>query len=465
MNLSSQITIAAAILALNSGGWVRNTALSVGVLSGAIAIIQTRPRKQVGLTDSEVLELAIASSTKQIEEYEQSRIENIQHLYETWESDAEEIEKLIDQRKKQLAELDKITDAELDAIATERQRHIQNLNNQIDELSSLLDEQLAEIEVREQESIQRIYAEVEQHKQAVEAELEAKRQQLETIAQDDEAWLAQETERLTQQLEEDKRIFLEKHQGECISLRREADRLLDEIDLLKSELSAAYQLLEKYEEPELPRGFDIEKVVAYKLQKFWRDKGIITYLISAYPDEANRRVLVRLRPKTGGQKQFKKEWLNELQVQEDLPEPPGIQTVGGAIEFEIKPRTWTAFKPWDDTPPELRPASLTPGCNHPSTVNYAFEKSEPVTQKELEDFQPPCFRIDPQGAIKRIEQVWVISLWESGVRTQSLVCSTVYRSRTGNPVAKGDGSSFINARERMYSILDLQGITYIRRGA
>jgi hypothetical protein len=170
---------------------------------------------------------------------------------------------------------------------------------------------------------------------------------------------------------------------------------------------------------------------------------------------------VRLRPKTGGQKQFKKDWLNELQIQEDLPEPVGIQTVAGAIEFEIKPRTWTAFKPWDDLP------GGGSGGTIPSSPqsSITFESPSPVTQEELENFQPPMFRFDPRGAIGRLEQTWVVHLWESGTRNQGVVCSTVWRSRTGNPVSKGDGSSFINARERMYCILDAQNITYIRRGA
>lgn len=433
MKPASQITIAAAILSLSTGGWVRNCALSVGVVSGAIATFQHRPRLRKGLTESEVLELAIASATTQAQ------------------AEIDSLEKSLLLKQQKLSEVSALTDAELTTITAEREAHITNLNNQIDELTQLLDEQLIEIDQREQQSRQQLKAEIDEYKAAAETELLAKQQQLKAIANDDEAWLAQETEKLTQQLETDKAVFLEKHQAEC-------DRLLDEIDLLKSELNAAYQLLDKYEEPELPRGFDVEKVVAYKLQKFWRDKGIITHLISAYPDEAGRRVLIRLRPKTGGQSQFKKQWLNEIQVQEDLPEPVAIRTVAGAIEFEIKPRTWTAFKPWDDTPP-------SPGRGSSTTVNYAFEQGEPVTPKELEEFQPLFFRIDPVGDIRRIEQVWIVSLWESGVRTQGLVCSTVYRSKTGNPVSKGDGASFINARERMYSILDLQGITYIRRGA
>jgi hypothetical protein len=447
MNLSSQITILAAILSLSTEGSVRNCTLSVGTVSGAIAIFQTRPRKSTGLTDSEVLELAISSATKQVEEdLGDAEAAAALRIYS--------LEKLLATKTQELAELDHLTNEELERLSQEKRNQVQNLNRQIDELTQLLDEQLAEIDQRESQARQQLTLEIEQRKQEAEAELEAKRQQLEAIAQDDEAWLQQETARLTQALEADKEAFLEKHRKEC-------DRLLDEIELLESELAAAHQLLDKYQEPEMPRGFDIEKVVAYKLQTFWRAKGIITHLISAYPDEANRRVLVRLRPKTGGQKQFKKEWLNELQIQEDLPEPPGIQTVGGAIEFEIKPRTWTAFKPWDDLP-SGGGGGTVPNSPESSTM---FENSSPVTQEELENFQQPIFRFDPRGAIGRLEQTWIVYLWQSGVRNQGVICSTVYRSRTGNPVSKGDGSSFINARERMYSILDLQGITYIRRGA
>lgn len=450
MRFTSQITIAAAVLALSSGGWIRTTALSVGCFSGGVACLQLRPRK-LGLSDSEVLELAITSATHQIEEYCKEREANIAHLYETWESDATEIEKQIEQKKQQLSEIDQLTDAELDAITTERQAHITNLNKQIEELTQLIDELVIEIDQREEQSRQQLKTEIDEYKAATEAELLAKQQQLQAIANEDEEWLSQETEKLTKQLEEDKRIFLEKHQAEC-------DRLLDEIDLLKSELNAAYQLLNKYEEPELPRGFDVEKVVAYKLQQFWRAKGITTHLINAYPDEAGRRVLVRLRPKTGGEKQFKKQWLNELQVQEDLPEPVAIRTVAGAIEFEIKPRTWTAFKPWDDSPP-----SPPPGNGYQPSIK--FENPSPVTEEELKNFQQPVFRFEPRGAIGRLEQLWIISLWQSGVKTQGIILSTVYRSSTGNPVSKGDGASFINARERMYTTLDMQNITYVRRGA
>jgi len=439
MRISPQITIAAAVLSLSTGGWVRNIALSVGCFSGAIASFQTRPRKQAGLTDSEVLELSIISASRQAEEDISDRILSL--------------EKLLADRRQDLSELDQLTTEELERLSQEKRDQVENLNRQVEDLQALLDEQLAEIDRREQESLHRIQREMSEYKAAVEAELEDRRQQLGAIAQEDEQWLASETQKLTQQLEQDKARFLEKHQKEC-------DRLLDEIELLESELASAHQLLDKYQEPEMPRGFDIEKVVAYKLQQFWRGKGIITHLIGAYPDEPNRRVLVRLRPKTGGQKQFKKDWLNELQIQEDLPEPVGMQTVAGAIEFEIKPRTWTAFKPWDDLP-----VGNSGGTVPSPQSSITFENSSPVTQEELGNFQPPMFRFDPRGAIGRLEQAWVIWLWESGTRNQGVVCSTVWRSRTGNPVSKGDGSSFINARERMYCILDAQNITYIRRGA
>ncbi|HAJ59539.1 MAG TPA: hypothetical protein DCP31_09925, partial [Cyanobacteria bacterium UBA8543] len=365
-------------------------------------MIQYRPRR-TGLTDAEVLELAIASAKKQIEDESSS------------------LEKYLLAKQQELSRIQSLTDAELATITAEREAHIKNLNNQIDELTQLLDEQLIEIDQREEQSRQQLKAEIDEYKAAAEAELLVKQQQLQSIASEDEQWLAAETEKLTQQLEADKAAFLEKHQAEC-------DRLLDEIDLLKSELSAAYQLLDKYEEPEMPRGFDVEKVVAYKLQQFWRAKGIITHLINAYPDEAGRRVLVRLRPKTGGQSQFKKQWLNEIQVQEDLPEPVAIRTVAGAIEFEIKPRTWTAFKPWDDSP------TPSPGNGHqPPSIN--FENPSPVTEEELENFQQPVFRFEPRGAIGRLEQLWIISLWQSGVKTQGIILSTVYRSSTGNPVS------------------------------
>lgn len=434
MDIKILVPFTAAVLALSTGGWVRNGFLVMGVGSGAIAIYRLSPLQKSRQREAQVLELAIESALKQVEQDISDRTSSLQ--------------KLIADKNRELAEIDQLTSAEVKQIHQEKQQHIANLNHQIEELSQLLEEQLAEIDQREEQSRQRLTLEIDQYKASVEAGLLVKQQQLNAIAADDEAWLQQETEKLTAQLEEDKRKFLSVHQAEC-------DRLLDEIDRLESELNAAYQLLEKYEEPELPRGFDVEKVVAYKLQMFWKAKGITTHLIGVYPDEGNRRVLVRLRPKTGGQKQFKKEWLNELQIQEDLPEPVNIQTVAGAIEFEIKPRTWTAFKPWDDSSPP--PEQQTPG--------YHFENQTPVTKEELQNFHQPMFRIDPKGAIGRLEQTWVISLWESGVRTQGTLLPTVYRSSTGNPVSKGDGSSFINARARMYSILDAQQIQYSRRTA
>lgn len=436
MKFAPQIAIAAAFVAFLVKGYPRNVALSVGTVSGAIACIQSRPTKKTGLTEVEILELAISSATKQAE------------------SELEAFDRLLASKQRDLAELDQLTDEELDRLSQERQQQVVNLNRQIEDLTQLLDEQLAEIDRRELLSMQRLTLEIKQRKQDAETELEVKRQQLEAIAQEDEAWLAAETNRLTQQLEKDKQVFLSRHQAQI-------EELCDRIDLLESELAATHQLLDRYEEPEMPRGFDVEKVVAYKLQYFWRVKGIITHLINAYPDEANRRVLVRLRPKTGGQKQFKKEWLNELQIQEDLPEPVGICTVGGAIEFEIKPRTWTAFKPWNDSPPSSPSSPL----GSEKFITERFENGSPVDQEELLNFQAPMFRFEPKGEIKRLEQVWIVSLWESGVKTQGTLLPTVYRSITGNPVSKGDGASFINARERMYLIFDLQGIEYIRRGA
>lgn len=426
-------SICAFITLTASMQWVRIPVLSVGFSSGIVYLLQAGdPRKRL-----KELDLRIDS-----------------------------IEKSIERKQQELQELNQLTDTELTAIIQEKELHITNLDKQIEDLNSLIDEAFEEIETKEQQSrslidreresrSSQLKAEIDQYRTQQLAELESKEAQLAEIAKSDERWLQEETEKLTTQLEADKEEFLRKH-------RQEIAKLCSSIDLLEEELAAAHRLLEKYEEPELPRGMDVEKVAAYKVQKFFRDKGIITYLVGAYPDEANRRVLIRLRPKTGGQSQFKKALLNELQIQEDLPEPVGIRTVAGAVEFEIKPRTWTAFKPWDDLPPEPgTPEPTRPGV----TSSYEFEHSSPVSEKELEDFTEPTFRLRPFGKITRVEQTWIVALWEVGIKTQRVVLGTVYMSQTGNPVAKGDGNSFIQARERMYSILDIQGVSYMRRGA
>jgi hypothetical protein len=445
MKITSQITIAAAILSLSSGGWIRTTALSVGSFSGAVAIIQHRPRR-TGLTDAEVLELAITSATRQVEEYCKERQDNIAHLYKTWDSDAAEIEKQIDKRKQQLSELDKLTDAELDAITTERQAHITNLNKQIEELTQLIDELVIEIDQREKQSRQQLKAEIDEYKAAAEAELIAKQQQLQTIASEDEEWLSQETEKLTQQLEEDKRIFLEKHNAQV-------EKLGDRIQFLEQELAGVLWQLDQYEKPQLPEGVEQDQIAARRCIELLSKLGVLCDYRGSWLDTSY--IYVRLRPRTGGEKEIKKH-LNRLHIELNLAEPPKTETVPGAVQIYLRPRVFLPMK--DHTPRhEFSTQPTTP--HHPEVPDT--QAIATLNASYLQDFIEPEVKAHIFGSVSQLEVDWVNYLWNyhspRPIRNQKAIIFRVWGKKSG------DGSGFINARERLRKIAQQLNIDLRRK--
>lgn len=409
------VTFTAAILALSTGGWVRNSALSVGVVTGGVVCYQLRPRRNQ-LSDAEVLELAILSATAQAE------------------SEINSLEKSLLLKNQQLTEISQLSQSELDAIATERQQHIQNLNNQIDELTQLLDDQLAEIDQREEESRQRLQSEMEEYKQAVEAQLEQKRHELSSIATEDEQWLNQETDRLTQALEEDKRIFLEKHKSEC-------DRLYDRIDFLEQELGALQWQLRNYEQPQLPEGVEQDAIASRRVIEILDKLGVTCDYRGSWLDTSY--IYVRIRPRTGGIKQINK-WLDRLQIELALAEKPQAELVPGAIQLFLKPRTFLSVEP-DSV--RVVPAAHS----HPEVVEEGAIAT--LNASYLRDFVEPEVKHSINGAISQLEIDWFNFLWNfhepRPIRNQKAIIFRIWGKKSG------DGAGFQTARGRLHRIAQI----------
>jgi hypothetical protein len=349
----------------------------------------------------------------------------------------------------ELARIQAITDSELDAITTERQAHIDNLNHQIEELNQLLDEQLSEIDQREEQLKQQLMAEIEEYKAAAEAELESKRQQLEAIAQDDEAWLEAETQKLTDALEADKAAFLEKH-------KREVEKLSDRVSFLEQELAAALWQLDQYEKPQLPEGIEQDQIAARRCIELLSKLGVLCDYRGSWLDTSY--IYVRIRPRTGGEKEIKKH-LNRLHIELNLAEPPKAETVPGAVQLYLRPRVFLPMEQPDTTPPPAARQPVSPP-HHPEVPDQ--EAIATLNASYLQDFVEPEVKAHVFGGISQLERDWINYLWNyhspRPIRNQKAIIFRVWGKKSG------DGSGFINARERLRRIAQQLGIDLRRKG-
>lgn len=423
------IALTSAILALVSpDNKIQIAALSIGSLSGSACYLQERKKPRV-LTDAEIKELAVNSACRQLEEYEQERLANIEHLYQTWESDAASIE------------------ADLDTIAAEREAQINNLNKQLESLESLLDDQLEEIERKHQDAIQELEKTLRQKQAEVEKELAAKEDQLKAIASEDEAWVNQEVERLTAELEDDKREFLTKYE------KRE-EKLNDRIEFLEQELSALQWQLRHYEQPQLPEGVEQDQIAARRVIEILHSLGVTTDYRGSWLDA--EYIYVRVRPRTGGLKQITK-WLDRIMIELALAEKPSAELVPGAIQLFLKPRT---FLPMDVTETPMNPVTGNQSSmEHPEVP--CMEAIATLNASYLRDFVEPQHWHTINGAITQLELDWFNYLWNflepRPIRNQKAIIYRIWGKKSG------DGSGFITARGRMHRIALLLKIE-LKRG-
>ena len=383
-------------------------------------------RYQLESLGEQILELEqLAVVQENLEAQEQAQCDRIKYLASQ-----------IKEKHTQLSGLNELVGEELDALVLEKQTAVENLEKQILDLEELAQQQFAELEAAEAASKK----DAENYRFNMIEEIEAYRlqttEQLKAIASQDEETLKAQATLLEQQLEADKQAFLEKY-----SLEKQ--ELLSQIEYLNNQLGGAYQLLEEYRLPSVPRGCEPEAAVARELMLFFRKKGVICTNQGSYIRE-DGRIVVLLEPLQGGEASFKKAWLKEFQMRERLLEPIEIRTVPGAVEFLLKVDT-----PQPSSSPSPPPSPPSP----PPEPLY------PVTNKELDDFQEPDFRMPPRGEISRLERTWAVWLWErQGITNQSIILGKIWRNRRGNPVSRGDGASFLLARDRLQSILENQGI-------
>lgn len=423
-----EVTVVCTAITLNTPKfWVKVPAVGVGLFTAGLSLVSVASRKNW--------------------QHQQTCAWSDRYLILS--KSLHSLEKSLVDREKQIQELDSIHSSGLATISQEREVHITNLNNQIDQLNELLEEQLAEIDQREQESIARIQAEVNEYRDTVEAELAAKQQQLGAIAGDDERWLETETQRLTQALEEDKAIFLEKHQ------QRE-DKLLDRIEFLEQELGALQWQLRNYEQPQLPEGVEQDAIAARRCIEILSSLGVTCDYRGSWLD--TNYIYVRLRPRVGGIKQVAK-WLDRLMIELSLAEKPQAELVPGAIQLFLRPRTFLSVEP-DTVRPTPKP--------HPEVVEHeamvasrTAEGIATLNASYLRDFVEPEVKHSINGTITQLETDWFNYLWNfhqpRPIRNQKAIIHRIWGKKSG------DGAGFITARGRLHRIAQILRVELRRK--
>ena len=347
----------------------------------------------------------------------------------------------IKEKHDQLSGLNDLVGEELDALVLEKKLMVDNLEKQISDLGELAEEQFEELEAAEAASKE----DAENYRLSMIEKIDAYHaettEELRAIAESDKKKLDQKAAELEELLEADKLDFLEKYEEKEKELR-------SQIEYLSNQLGGAYQLLEEYRLPEVPRGCEPEAAAARELMLFFRKKGISCINKGSFVRQ-DGRIVVNLEPIDGGEASFRRPWLLEFQMRERLTEPIQIETVPGAVQFLLKPDIPTPS-------PSLPPSSPSP--SPPPPPSLPSDDGE-ITRRELDNFQEPDFKVPPYGEISRLERTWAVWLWErQGIRNQSIILGKIWRSRRGNPVSRGDGASFLLAKDKLHKILEERGI-------
>jgi hypothetical protein len=244
-----------------------------------------------------------------------------------------------------------------------------------------------------------------------------------------ETLIQQELERINEELETDKKQFLEEHNRAIASLE-------DEIDFLKAQLQEAEAEIQRYDFPRMPEGVSREDIAARRIIEILRDCKLICDFRGAWIE--NGFILVRVRPRRGGEKEIQK-WANRFQMEMDLQAIPEISTQSGAIQLRLLP---------NDVP-------YTPPRNEPISPDDEpdGDKTEP-----LHDFIEPKLILDPMGPIRPLERRWVLWLWthhNPPIRNKANVIRRVYGATNG-----GKPEKFRAGRERLHIILSDAGVEF-----
>lgn len=425
--------VLSAVLALSVGkAAIKNSALVIGAISSSYAVYQYRPRKKTGLSEAEILELAITSASRQLEEYEQERIANIQHLYETWENDATAIE------------------LELELKAAEQEEKIASLNQQVNDLNELLDEQLAEIDQQQEQAKLKTKLEIDAYKAEVELQLKAQREALTSEAKNDEAWINQEEERLAAKFDEDKAILIAEYQ------QKEKD-LLDRIEFLEQDLGAMQWQLRNFEKPILPEGVERENIAARRVIEVLAKLDCICDFKGAWVDQ--EFIYVRIRPRIGGLRQVTK-WADRIMFELDLVEKPMAELVEGAIQLNLRPRAMLPLRDSESLSLISVTANQSTSGGHPEIVQEQAIASLNATY--LADFVEPEKKCSISGQITQLEIDWVNWLWNfhspRPIRSQKAVIFRIWGKKSG------DGRGFLTAKGRLHRIALIAGIDLKRGG-
>ena len=349
-----------------------------------------------------------------------------QNPYQVLKNLDTQISKLVKEKIELSDELQELSDKEL-AIAS------------IEELENLLDKkhiELQEIEKQYRKQWDIKQNEINQQQQNNEKFLEEKLVQIDLQLtersqelEQRELLITQQVEEINQELEIDKKQFLEEHNRVIASYE-------DEIVFLKEQLREAESEIKRYDFPRMPEGVSREDIAARRIIEILRDCKLICDFRGAWIE--NGFILVRVRPRRGGEKEISK-WANRLQIELSLEALPEISTQSGAVQLRLMP---------NDMPYIPLPNEPINSDDEPNG-----DRSEPLHQ-----FVEPNIILDPHGPIRPLERRWVLWLWtihNPPLNNKANVIRRVWGATNG-----GKPEKFRAARERLHQILNDANIKY-----
>lgn len=266
---------------------------------------------------------------------------------------------------------------------------------------------------------------LEENSASIQAQLDERSQSLD----EREQLIQQQIEQINQELEEDKKQFLEESNRAIASYE-------DEIEFLKEQLREAEAEIKRYDFPRMPEGVSREDIAARRIIEILRDCKLICDFRGAWIE--NGFILVRIRPRRGGEKEISK-WANRIQIELSLEAIPEVSTQSGAVQLRLLPNDVPYISPTNElTKPE-------------NELNG--DRSEP-----LHEFVEPNIVLDPFGPIRPMERRWVLWLWiihNPPLRNKANVIRRVWGATNG-----GKPEKFRAAKERLHKILDDENIKY-----
>lgn len=283
--------------------------------------------------------------------------------------------------------------------------------------------EIKEEEIKQQQKDNEIF--LEEKTALIQTQLDERLQEL----QQRELLITQQIEEINQELEIDKKQFLEEHNRAIASYE-------DEVVFLKEQLREAESEIKRYDFPRMPEGVNREDIAARRIIEILRDCKLICDFRGAWIE--NGFILVRVRPRRGGEKEVSK-WGNRIQIELNLEALPEISTQSGAVQLRLMP---------NDTP--YIPPPNEPIEPHDEPNGDRFEP--------LHEFVEPNIILDPYGPIRPLERRWVLWLWtfhNPPLNNKANVIRRVWGATNG-----GKPEKFRAARERLHQILKDANIKY-----